>query len=119
PFNPSRLYNAAYQAAGRSETKLVRSPSVSNPNVPPTICFTFPSCKSIHGRNICSKLGFTNQSAKFKVGEYVSSQAPNRFPSLLLILRLPRATAHFRPGRQAGAALHLSQPMVGDRLKSR
>ena len=40
-----------------SETKFVRkdeeddSPVFSRSSVPPTICLTFPSCRSIHGRN--------------------------------------------------------------------
>ena len=40
-----------------SETKLVRrdedddSPVLRRSSVPPTICLTFPSCKSIQGRN--------------------------------------------------------------------
>jgi hypothetical protein len=40
-----------------SETKLVRndeeedSPVFSRSSVPPTICLTFPSCRSIQGRN--------------------------------------------------------------------
>jgi hypothetical protein len=43
--------------ATHSETKLVRrdeqddSPVLRRSSVPPTICLTFPSCRSIQGRN--------------------------------------------------------------------
>jgi len=45
------------RGATYSETKLVRrdedddSPVLRRSSVPPTICLTFPSCKSIQGRN--------------------------------------------------------------------
>src|SRR5579859_6212455 len=51
PLSPSRLYNPANHAAGFSETKFVRK-SAGAPSVPPTICFTLPSCRSMQGRNM-------------------------------------------------------------------
>jgi hypothetical protein len=44
------LKSSANHAADFSETKLVRKPEL--PSVPPTICFTLPSCRSMHERNI-------------------------------------------------------------------
>ena len=48
---------AEKEGATYSETKFVRrdedddSPVLRRSSVPPTICLTFPSCKSIQGRN--------------------------------------------------------------------
>ena len=52
-INSVVMASFAYHAAGRSETKLVCAPS--SESVPPTICFTRPSCKSMQGRNTVGK----------------------------------------------------------------
>jgi hypothetical protein len=42
---------AAYSPAPMVDTKLVVGPLLLSVSVPPTICFTWPSCRSMHGRN--------------------------------------------------------------------
>lgn len=55
PCRPSLRYKSAYHAAPRSETKLVRREAPSCVREPPTICFTRPSCKSMHGLNLVTR----------------------------------------------------------------
>ena len=52
PRRLSRRYSSANQAGGFSETKWVRSAfGWLSSMEPPTICFTLPSCRSMHGLN--------------------------------------------------------------------
>ena len=66
PFRLSIRYFSANQEGGFSEMKLVRSEFVWLSLIElPTICFTLPLCRSMHGLNMSSSYVLTKLGSSF------------------------------------------------------
>src|SRR5688572_25741701 len=101
PERPSLLYSSANQRESCSETKLVFRPCPESVRVPPTICLTWPWCRSMQGRNAVMLAGSRGRlRVRF---EYYFQLAKLQIPAFGTALPSREPGAHPGGNSQSGA----------------